>query len=109
MSKILIENFIYVINNNYFKVIKITNKGVSRCIVCLLETEQRIANNDLEGLSTADVLWYRTWMEETAEIARTLKSYVPKTVLDVGSGIGRDIYLVLETIPKTEITGVEKD
>ena len=79
------------------------------CINCLLETEERIQEGDFDSVSAGDSIWYSTYRAEIDELERVLRKFNPKKLIEVGSGSGRIIRTVLETLPESEIVGTELD
>lgn len=79
------------------------------CINCLLETEERIRAGDFESVSAGDKIWYSTYQAEIEELESVFMVYNPKRIIEIGSGSGRIISMVLDTLPESEITGTEKD
>lgn len=79
------------------------------CLNCLIETEERIAAADFDCVSASDKIWYLTYQAETKELERILRKYHPQRIIEIGSGSGRIIRTVLDTLPQAEVIGLEKD
>jgi SAM-dependent methyltransferase len=77
------------------------------CINCLLDTENQINKGDFSGFSEGDKTWYETYQKETEEFKKVLLKYKPKEIIEVGSGAGRIIKLILDIFPNSWILGTE--
>ena len=79
------------------------------CINCLIDTEEQIKKGNFEGFSEGDRVWYETYKEEGEELKKVLLKYKPKEIIEIGSGTGRVIQLVLDTLSNTWILGTESN
>lgn len=70
------------------------------CISCLLDTENNNQKNDL---------WHNTWRVEEKELKEFIDKYKPKTILEIGSGTGRIIDLILKTNTNCNIVALESN
>lgn len=90
-------------------IIQKKDAGKNLCIDCLVDTERTLSGEDLGKVGEGDSLWYKTWKAETAKLEEVLAKYSPRNVLEVGSGTGRVISTVLQSVPGVQITGLELD
>ncbi len=79
------------------------------CINCLIDTEEQIKKGDFSGFSEGDKIWYETYKEEGEELKKVLLKYKPKEIIEIGSGTGRVIQIVLDTLPKIWVLGTESN
>ncbi len=100
---------ITLIKPDYLKRLDLAKVTNNPCVNCLLETEERIRAGDFDNVSFGDKIWYSTYKAERDELVKVLKNYNPKKLIEIGSGTGRIIKTVLDTLPKAEIIGIEKD
>ena len=77
------------------------------CINCLLDTENQKKKGDFSGFSEGDKTWYKTYKTEEEEFKKILLKYKPKGVIEIGSGAGRIIRLVLDIFPNVWVLGTE--
>jgi SAM-dependent methyltransferase len=80
----------------------------NKCRNCLIQTEE--AEKGLpENLSEGNQIWTDNTTAEMQRLKQALKEYNPSSILEIGSGAGRIIQGVRETLLEATITGVEKN
>jgi len=79
------------------------------CINCLIDTEDQIKKGNFGGFSEGDKVWYETYKEEAEELEKALLKYKPKEVIEIGSGAGRIIEIVLEILSDVRVLGTESN
>jgi SAM-dependent methyltransferase len=77
------------------------------CINCLLDTENQIKEGNFDGFSEGDQIWYETFKAESEELKKVLLEYKPKEAIEIGSGTGRVIKIILDTLSDIWILGTE--
>jgi len=81
-------------------------KDSYKCWNCLIDLEEKSDSSEWENEKTALKYWYEMARKEKELITEKLNDIKPKTVLEIGSGAGRVIEILLKN-SKAQITSLE--
>jgi hypothetical protein len=86
----------------------------NRCLMCLKDAEDRVRDGTWRYEKSAKKYWYEVVYDESEILKEILLKYRPKRIIEMGTGPGRVVQLILDTysarkIPYEQIVGIEQN